>query len=156
MSARDERSTNLENILAEEKVDHESDTVVQQQEKEDHQPLPTWRERPHAPNPFPESSAVATPPAFTALRDTQGLEPGVITNRLDDQEEEYVMAGAIACQMSQIAATLRARRDYVFCPPTVDERLREVARQPLSGWIIDPAATSPLKEPIVKVTNHSF
>ena len=78
MSARDERSTNLEDILAEEEADYENDTVVQQEE--DPQPLPTWREQTPAPNPFPERNAVATPPAYTALRDTQGLEPGVITN----------------------------------------------------------------------------
>ena len=39
MAARDERSTNLEDILAEEEVDYESDTVVQQEEEEDPQPL---------------------------------------------------------------------------------------------------------------------
>ena len=125
MSACDEHSTNLEDNLAEEEVDYESDTIVQQEEEMDPQPLPIWRERPYAPNPFPERSAVATPPAFTALRDTQGLEPGVITNRLDEQEEEYVMAGALARQRSQTAATLRATRDYVFRPPTFEERLRE-------------------------------
>ena len=118
---------------------------MQQEEEEDPQPLPTWRERPRAPNPFPERSAVATPPAYTALRDTQGLDPGVITHRLDEQGEEYVMAGALARQRSQTAATLRARLDYLFRPPTVDERLREVARQPLSGWIIGLAVTSPIE-----------
>ena len=83
------------------------------------------------------------PLAETPLRETQGLEPDIITNRLDEQEHAYVMAEEIARQRSQTAATLRARRDYVFRPPTVEERLRQVAGQSLSGWSTGPEATTP-------------
>ena len=51
MSSRDERSTSLEDILAEEEVDYESDTIVPEDDDPQPLPAPTWRERPHAPNP---------------------------------------------------------------------------------------------------------
>ena len=92
MSSRDERSTNLEDILT------EKDTIVPEDNDPQPLPAPTWRERPHAPNPFPERSAMPMPLAETPLRETQGLETGVITNRLDEQEHAYVMAEEIARQ----------------------------------------------------------
>ena len=130
-------SATVEDILNEgEAVDYESDTVFQAED--DPQPpivvSRPERERTHTPNPFPERSAVN---ALTALRATPGLEPGIITNRLD-QEQERLVAADDAHRKSMALASLPSRQDYVFRVPTI-----EVAGQSLSAWRTGSEATTP-------------
>ena len=53
------------------------------------------------------------------------------------QREEH------ALRQAHIANKLKAHRDYVFTPPGVEERLRQVGDQSLVSWTIGPAASSP-------------
>ena len=48
-----------------------------------------------------------------------------------------------AQRRSRITVTLESHTDYVFTPLSVEERLRQVAGQPLVSWRIASAATTP-------------
>ena len=93
-----------------------------------------------APNPFPERGAVDT---LTALPTTPGMEPDIITNPLDAEQEQILQQMDSAQRRSPIAATQESHADYVFTQPSVEERLRQVAGQPLVSWRIAPEAKTP-------------
>ena len=48
----------------------------------------------------------------------------IVTNPLDEQQELAVQREESARRHAQMVTTLRNQRDYVFTPPSVEERLR--------------------------------
>ena len=77
----------------------------------------------HPPNPFPERGVVATQ---TALRPTLDVEPTLVTsNPLDAQQQQTIREDERAQRITKTKSRLQRRRDYVFNPLTVDERLMD-------------------------------
>uniref|UniRef100_M4B6B3 Uncharacterized protein n=1 Tax=Hyaloperonospora arabidopsidis (strain Emoy2) TaxID=559515 RepID=M4B6B3_HYAAE len=66
----------------------------------------------------------------------------IVTNPLDEQQELAVQREESARRHAQIVTTLRNQRDYVFTPPSVEERLRQTTGQSLAKWTIGPVAAS--------------
>ena len=67
----------------------------------------------------------------------------IVTNPLDEQQELAVQREESARCHALMVTTLRNQRDYVFIPPSVEERLRQTTGQSLATWTIGPVATSP-------------
>uniref|UniRef100_M4B6L5 Uncharacterized protein n=1 Tax=Hyaloperonospora arabidopsidis (strain Emoy2) TaxID=559515 RepID=M4B6L5_HYAAE len=67
----------------------------------------------------------------------------IVTNPLDGQHELAVQREESARRHVQMVTTLRNQRDYVFTPPSVEERLRQTTDQSLATWTIGPVADSP-------------
>uniref|UniRef100_A0AAV1TAJ8 Uncharacterized protein n=1 Tax=Peronospora matthiolae TaxID=2874970 RepID=A0AAV1TAJ8_9STRA len=60
----------------------------------------------------------------------------IIANPLDEQQQLLVQQEENAQRHAQMGATLDRQRDYVFTSPSVEERLRQAARQTLATWVI--------------------
>uniref|UniRef100_M4BBE9 Uncharacterized protein n=1 Tax=Hyaloperonospora arabidopsidis (strain Emoy2) TaxID=559515 RepID=M4BBE9_HYAAE len=69
-------------------------------------------------------------------------EQVIVTNPLDEQQELAVQREESARRHAQMVTTLRNQRDYVFTPPSVEERLRQTTGQSLATWTIGPVAAS--------------
>ena len=66
----------------------------------------------------------------------------IVTNPLDEQQELAVQREESARCHALMVTTLRNQRDYVFTPPSVEERLRQTTGQSLATWTIGPVAAS--------------
>uniref|UniRef100_A0AAV1UY12 Uncharacterized protein n=1 Tax=Peronospora matthiolae TaxID=2874970 RepID=A0AAV1UY12_9STRA len=75
----------------------------------------------------------SAPPAQYAA---SGSDETIITNPLDMQQQLLVQREEKAQRHVQMATTLERQRDYVFTPPSVEERLRQAAGQTLATWVI--------------------
>uniref|UniRef100_A0AAV1UC75 Uncharacterized protein n=1 Tax=Peronospora matthiolae TaxID=2874970 RepID=A0AAV1UC75_9STRA len=84
-------------------------------------------------NPFAERVDASAPPAQHAA---SGSDETIITNPLDERQQLLVQRKEKAQRCVQRAATLECHRNYVFTPPSVEERLRQAAGQTLATWVI--------------------
>uniref|UniRef100_M4B7H5 Uncharacterized protein n=1 Tax=Hyaloperonospora arabidopsidis (strain Emoy2) TaxID=559515 RepID=M4B7H5_HYAAE len=66
----------------------------------------------------------------------------IVTNPLDEQQALAVQREESARRHAQMVMTLRNQRDYVFTPPSVEERLCQTTGQSLATWTIGPVAAS--------------
>uniref|UniRef100_A0AAV1UDA4 Uncharacterized protein n=1 Tax=Peronospora matthiolae TaxID=2874970 RepID=A0AAV1UDA4_9STRA len=94
----------------------------------------------NTPNPFAERGGASAPPAQYAA---SGSDETVITNPLDEQQQLLVQREENAQRHVQMATTLERQRDYVFTPPSVEERLRQAAGQTLATWVIGHGPKTP-------------
>ena len=75
-----------------------------------------------APNPFPKRRAAN---ALTALHTTPGMGSPIVTNPLNEQQEQVLQERESAQRRTHIMATLAAHSDYVFTPLSIEELLRQ-------------------------------
>ena len=109
----------------EDKVDYGSVTSVQVEERAMSQ-SPVLEDKPlSAPN---LSSDVDTP---LAQRVASASDEAIITNPLDESQARVIQQEEHALRQAHISHTLKAHRDYVFTPPSMEERLRQVGDQSL-------------------------
>ena len=102
---------------------------------------PVHDDRPkQAPNPFPKRRATD---ALTALHRTVGMGMAIITNPLDEQQEQVIQQRESTQRRSQIVSNLESHSDYVFMSISMERRLRQTTGQSLASWTIGPAATRP-------------
>ena len=82
---------------------------------------------------------------LTALRNSPDVtsKAEIITNSLDEQQQQQVARERRANRRSETLAHLPEQRDYVFHAPSDEERLREATGRSLSGWFPGPEATTP-------------
>uniref|UniRef100_A0AAV1T276 Uncharacterized protein n=1 Tax=Peronospora matthiolae TaxID=2874970 RepID=A0AAV1T276_9STRA len=92
------------------------------------------------PNPFAKRGGARAPPAQHAA---SGSDETTITNPLDEQQQLLVQREENAQRFVQMAATLERQRNYVFTPPSVEERLRQAAGQTLAMWVIGHGPKTP-------------
>uniref|UniRef100_A0AAV1TEW7 Uncharacterized protein n=1 Tax=Peronospora matthiolae TaxID=2874970 RepID=A0AAV1TEW7_9STRA len=83
--------------------------------------------------------ASAPPARHTA----SGSDETIIANPLDEQQQLLVQREENAQRYGQMAATLERQRDYVFTPPSMEERLRQAAGQTLATWVIGHGPKTP-------------
>ena len=93
-----------------------------------------------APSPLPTGSDVNAP---LAQHLTPVSNETIVTNPLDESQALILQREEHALIRAQIANKLKAHQDYVFTPPSVEERLRQVGDQSLVSWNICTAASSP-------------
>uniref|UniRef100_M4BF29 Uncharacterized protein n=1 Tax=Hyaloperonospora arabidopsidis (strain Emoy2) TaxID=559515 RepID=M4BF29_HYAAE len=86
-----------------------------------------------APNSFSEHTAAD---ALTALHTTPGMGSAIITNPLNEEQEQVLQQRESAQRRSQIMETLESHTDYVFTPLSLKERLRPTTGQSLAPWTI--------------------
>ena len=91
-------------------------------------------------NPFPERGAAD---ALTALHTTPGMGSAIITNPLDEEQEQELQQREGSQRRSQIVSTLEIYTDYVFTPLSEEERLRQSTGQSLASWTMSPASNTP-------------
>ena len=68
------------------------------------------------------------------------MESAIITNPLDEEQEQVLQQRESVQRRSQIMWTLEGHTDYVFTPLSLEERLRRMTGQSLASWTIGPAA----------------
>uniref|UniRef100_A0AAV1TJK9 Uncharacterized protein n=1 Tax=Peronospora matthiolae TaxID=2874970 RepID=A0AAV1TJK9_9STRA len=117
----------------EEEVDYGSDTSVRGHTGTMSGSLMPVAQPSNTPNPFAERGDASAPPALHAA---SGSDETIIMNPLDEQQQLLVQRGENAQRYVQMATTLERQRDYVFTPPSVEERLRQAAGQTLATWVI--------------------
>ena len=94
----------------------------------------------HTPNPFPERGVADT---LAALRMTPDLESKLVSNPLDEQQLRLAQEDESPQRRSRSMTTFQSHNDYVFTPPTVEERISQTVVQELAGWTMGPEATTP-------------
>uniref|UniRef100_A0AAV1UTK4 Uncharacterized protein n=1 Tax=Peronospora matthiolae TaxID=2874970 RepID=A0AAV1UTK4_9STRA len=94
----------------------------------------------NTPHLFAERGDASAPPAQYAA---SGSDETIITNPLDEQQQLLVQREENAQRHVQMATTLERQRDYVFTPPSVEERLRQAAGQTLATWVIGHGPKTP-------------
>uniref|UniRef100_A0AAV1V483 Uncharacterized protein n=1 Tax=Peronospora matthiolae TaxID=2874970 RepID=A0AAV1V483_9STRA len=124
----------------EEEVDYGSDTSVQGDTGTTSGSLMPEAQLSNTPNPFAERGGASTPPAQHAA---SGSDETIITNPLDEQQQLLVQREENAQRYAQMTTTLERQRDYVFTPPSVEERLRQAAGQTLATWVIGHGPKTP-------------
>uniref|UniRef100_M4C4B7 Uncharacterized protein n=1 Tax=Hyaloperonospora arabidopsidis (strain Emoy2) TaxID=559515 RepID=M4C4B7_HYAAE len=67
----------------------------------------------------------------------------IITNPLDEEQEQVLQQRESAQRRSQIMSTLESHTDYVLTPLSLEEHLRQTTGQSLASWTIGPAAKTP-------------
>ena len=143
MSSPPNESKTLDTFLGmEEAVDYGSDTSVQ---GDTGTMSDTSSPMPEALPPITQASPsghydVNTPQAQHPML---GSDENIITNLLDERQELVVQQQDRAQRYAHIRATLQHQSDYVFTPPSVEERIRQTNGQTLATWVIGRAATSP-------------
>uniref|UniRef100_A0AAV1V101 Uncharacterized protein n=1 Tax=Peronospora matthiolae TaxID=2874970 RepID=A0AAV1V101_9STRA len=65
-----------------------------------------------------------------------GSDETITTSPLDERQHLLVQQEENAQRHVQMVATLERQRDYVFTPPSVEERLLQAAGQTLATWVI--------------------
>uniref|UniRef100_A0AAV1T5X6 Uncharacterized protein n=1 Tax=Peronospora matthiolae TaxID=2874970 RepID=A0AAV1T5X6_9STRA len=108
----------------EEAVDYGSDTSVQGDTGTMSDSPMSEAQPSNTSSPFYERGDASAPPAQHAAT---GSDETIITNPLDEQQQLLVQREENAQRYVQMAATLERQRDYVFTPPSVEERLRQEA-----------------------------
>ena len=140
MTPSDDKSMTLDKIFSDDVVDYDSDNVLP--EEEENKPfapsLVLRRERPHAPNSFPKRAMVLS---LNANLTSQSVEPGVIINRLD-KEQDQIVTESNNRRRALALAFKPSSRDCGFHPPSIDERLPQFADQSLASIIIISEATT--------------
>ena len=141
MASPSRESKTLHSYLdIEEEVDYGSDTSVQGDSGTMSDVAPA-EVHPRTPlNPFTERSDAHAP---MAQHPTNHPDDMIITNPLDEQQQMILHREESARRQTEMATALERRRDYVFTPLSVEERLRQVTGQTLATWVIGPEATSP-------------
>uniref|UniRef100_A0AAV1TDF6 Uncharacterized protein n=1 Tax=Peronospora matthiolae TaxID=2874970 RepID=A0AAV1TDF6_9STRA len=91
-------------------------------------------------SPFSERGDASVP---LAQHLTPGSDETTITNPLDEQQQMLVQREKIAQRHAQMVTTLERQRDYVFTPPSVEERLRQAVGQTLTTWVIGRGPKTP-------------
>uniref|UniRef100_A0AAV1TL79 Uncharacterized protein n=1 Tax=Peronospora matthiolae TaxID=2874970 RepID=A0AAV1TL79_9STRA len=124
----------------EEEVDYGSDTSVRGDTGTTSGSLMPEAQLSNTPNPFAERGGASAPPAQHAA---SGSDETIITNPLDEQQKLLVQREENAQRYAQMTATLERQRDYVFTPPSVEERLRQAAGQTLATWVIGHGPKTP-------------
>ena len=90
--------------------------------------------RPHtAPNPFAERGEVNAP---LASHQTPIVGDAIIINPLDEQQQLAIQHEKSAERRMQLAAILEGRRDYLFTPFGLEERIRQTTGRSLATWAI--------------------
>uniref|UniRef100_A0AAV1UUI6 Uncharacterized protein n=1 Tax=Peronospora matthiolae TaxID=2874970 RepID=A0AAV1UUI6_9STRA len=124
----------------EEEVDYGSDTSVRDDTGTTSGSLMPEAQLSNTPNPFAERGGASAPPAQHAA---SGSDETIITNPLDEQQQLLVQREENAQRYAQMTAILERQRDYVFTPPSVEERLRQAAGQTLATWVIGHGPKTP-------------
>uniref|UniRef100_A0AAV1T1A1 Uncharacterized protein n=1 Tax=Peronospora matthiolae TaxID=2874970 RepID=A0AAV1T1A1_9STRA len=124
----------------EEEVDYGSDTSVRGDTGTMSGSLMPEAQPSNTPNPFAERGGASAPPAQHAA---SGSDETIITNPLDEQQQLLVQREENAQRYVQMAAILERQRDYVFTPPSVEERLRQAAGQTSATWVIGHGPKTP-------------
>uniref|UniRef100_A0AAV1U0V2 Uncharacterized protein n=2 Tax=Peronospora matthiolae TaxID=2874970 RepID=A0AAV1U0V2_9STRA len=124
----------------EEEVDYGSDTSVRGYTGTMAGSLMPEAQPSNTPYPFAERGDASAPPAQYSA---SGSDETIITNPLDEQQQLLVQREENAQRYVQMATTLERQRDYVFIPPTVEERLRQAAGQTLATWVIGHGPKAP-------------
>uniref|UniRef100_A0AAV1UEE9 Uncharacterized protein n=1 Tax=Peronospora matthiolae TaxID=2874970 RepID=A0AAV1UEE9_9STRA len=141
MSSSPNESKALCNYLRlEEEVDYGSDNSVRGDTGTTSGSLMPEAQPSNIPNPFAERGDASAPPAQHAA---SGSDETIIANPLDEQQELLVQREENAQRYAQMTATLERQRDYVFTPPSVEERLRQAAGQTLATWVIGHGPKTP-------------
>ena len=81
-------------------------------------------------------TALGTSPDVTSTAE-------VITNPLDEQQQQQVALEERAKRRSETLVHLAEQKDYVFHAPSDEERLRGATGRSLSGWFPKPEVTTP-------------
>uniref|UniRef100_A0AAV1U894 Uncharacterized protein n=1 Tax=Peronospora matthiolae TaxID=2874970 RepID=A0AAV1U894_9STRA len=126
----------------EEEVDYGSDTSVRSDTGTMSDSLMPEAQTLNAPNPFAERGDASAQPAQHAA---SGSDESIITNPLDEQRHLLVQQEENAQRHARMVVTLERQRDYVFTPPSVEERLRQAAGQTLATWVIGHRPKTPKK-----------
>uniref|UniRef100_A0AAV1TEQ5 Uncharacterized protein n=1 Tax=Peronospora matthiolae TaxID=2874970 RepID=A0AAV1TEQ5_9STRA len=124
----------------EEEVDYGSDTSVRGDTGTTSGSLMPEAQLSNTPNPFAERGGASAPSAQHAA---SGSDETIIANPLDEQQQLLVQREENAQRYAQMTATLERQRDYVFIPPSVEERLRQAAGQTLATWVIGHGPKTP-------------
>uniref|UniRef100_A0AAV1UXX0 Uncharacterized protein n=1 Tax=Peronospora matthiolae TaxID=2874970 RepID=A0AAV1UXX0_9STRA len=127
-------------LRIEEEVDYGSDTSVHGDTGTTSGSLMPEAQLSNAPNPFAERGGASAPSAQHAA---SGSDETIIANPLDEQQQLLVQREENAQRYAQMTATLERQRDYVFTPPSVEERLRQAAGQTLATWVIGHGPKTP-------------
>uniref|UniRef100_A0AAV1UDA6 Uncharacterized protein n=1 Tax=Peronospora matthiolae TaxID=2874970 RepID=A0AAV1UDA6_9STRA len=139
-SSPNESKTLSDYLGIEEAVDYGSDTSVHGDAGTiSDSPMPEAQPS-YTPNLFSERGDVSAP---LAQRSASGSDENIITNPLDEQQQMLVQQEENAQRHVQMAATLERQCDYVFTPPSVEERLRQAAGQTLATWVIGHGLKTP-------------
>uniref|UniRef100_A0AAV1U4M4 Uncharacterized protein n=2 Tax=Peronospora matthiolae TaxID=2874970 RepID=A0AAV1U4M4_9STRA len=139
-SSPNESKTLWDYLGIEEEVDYDSDTSVRGDTGTTSGSLMPEAQLSNTPNPFAERGGASAPPAQHAA---SGSDETIIANPLDEQQQLLVQREENAQRYVQMAATLERQLDYVFTPPSVEERLRQAAGQTLATWVIGHGPKTP-------------
>uniref|UniRef100_A0AAV1TLK1 Uncharacterized protein n=1 Tax=Peronospora matthiolae TaxID=2874970 RepID=A0AAV1TLK1_9STRA len=124
----------------EEEVDYGSDTSVRGDTGTMSGSLMPEAQPLNTANPFAERGGASAPPAQYAA---SGSDETIITNPLDEQQQLLVQREENAQRHVQMTVILERQRDYVFTPPSVEERLRQAAGHTLATWVIGHGPKTP-------------
>uniref|UniRef100_A0AAV1UDG7 Uncharacterized protein n=1 Tax=Peronospora matthiolae TaxID=2874970 RepID=A0AAV1UDG7_9STRA len=88
-------------------------------------------------NSFPKRGAATAP---TALGEMHNMDPSIISNPLDEEQQRILDQVESARRKLEILTTLQRNREYTFTPPDVVECIRQTAGRTLAGWDTGPEA----------------
>uniref|UniRef100_A0AAV1TJX2 Uncharacterized protein n=1 Tax=Peronospora matthiolae TaxID=2874970 RepID=A0AAV1TJX2_9STRA len=132
-SSPNESKTLCDYLVVEEAVNYGSDTSVHGDTGTMSDSLMPEAQPSNTPYPFSERGDASAP---LAQHSASGSDETIITNPLDEQQQLLVQQEENAQRRVQMVATLKRQRDYVFTPPSMEERLRQAAGQTLATWVI--------------------
>ena len=120
-------------------MDYGSDTQLPEEKGDSPVSTPVCElPRREAPNPFPERGDVD---ALTALCTTPNLGSTIVSNPLDEEQERVVRHHQDTLRRAHQRSKAQLHSEYIFTPPTVEQRLRAVG-QSLATWIIGSEVSS--------------
>uniref|UniRef100_A0AAV1V424 Uncharacterized protein n=1 Tax=Peronospora matthiolae TaxID=2874970 RepID=A0AAV1V424_9STRA len=139
-SSPNESKTLCDYLGIEEAVDYGSNTSVQGDTGTISDSLMSEVQPSNTLSPFFERGHAGAP---LAKHSTPGSDETIITNPLDEQQQLLVQQEEDAQRHAQMGATLERQREYVFTPPSVEERLRQAAGQKMATWVIGHGPKTP-------------